>query len=78
MFYKAARIGRKGRTFDCYKFRTMVPDADKLKADLAHMNERKSVLFKITDDPRITPSAASCASTRSTSCPSSTTSCAAT
>ena len=54
VFYKAARIGRKGRTFDCYKFRTMVPDADLLKADLAHMNEREGVLFKIVDDPRIT------------------------
>ena len=54
IFYKAARIGRKGRTFNCYKFRTMVPNADRLKADLAHMNERKSVLFKIVNDPRIT------------------------
>ena len=54
IFYKAARIGRKGRTFDCYKFRTMVPNADQLKADLAHMNEREGVLFKIADDPRIT------------------------
>jgi exopolysaccharide biosynthesis polyprenyl glycosylphosphotransferase len=55
VFYKAARIGRKGRTFNCYKFRTMVPNADKLKADLEHMNEREGVLFKIVNDPRITP-----------------------
>ncbi len=54
VFYKAARIGRKGRTFNCYKFRTMVVNADQLKADLAHMNEREGVLFKIVDDPRIT------------------------
>jgi exopolysaccharide biosynthesis polyprenyl glycosylphosphotransferase len=54
IFYKAQRIGRKGRTFSCYKFRTMVPNADKLKADLEHMNERDSVLFKIKKDPRIT------------------------
>ncbi len=54
VFYKAQRIGRKGRTFTCYKFRTMVPEADKLKADLAHRNEREGVLFKITDDPRVT------------------------
>ena len=54
VIYKAARIGRKGRTFDCYKFRTMVPNADHLKADLEHMNEREGVLFKITDDPRVT------------------------
>jgi exopolysaccharide biosynthesis polyprenyl glycosylphosphotransferase len=54
IFYKAKRIGRKGRAFPCYKFRTMVHDADKLKADLEHMNERDGVLFKITNDPRIT------------------------
>ena len=55
IFYKAARIGRKGRTFDCYKFRTMVVDADRRKAELEHMNEREGVLFKIVNDPRITP-----------------------
>ena len=54
IFYRAHRIGRKGRTFSCFKFRTMVQNAEKLKADLAHMNERDSVLFKITNDPRIT------------------------
>ncbi len=54
VFYKAARIGRKGRTFTCYKFRTMVPEADHMKADLQHMNERRGVLFKIAKDPRIT------------------------
>ena len=54
IFYKAARIGRKGRTFDCYKFRTMVSNADLLKAKLEHMNEREGVLFKIVNDPRIT------------------------
>jgi exopolysaccharide biosynthesis polyprenyl glycosylphosphotransferase len=54
IFYGAERIGRKGRTFSCYKFRTMVKDADKLKADLAHMNERDGILFKIANDPRVT------------------------
>jgi lipopolysaccharide/colanic/teichoic acid biosynthesis glycosyltransferase len=54
VFYKAARIGRKGRTFCCYKFRTMVVNAERLKADLEHMNERESVLFKIVNDPRVT------------------------
>ena len=53
-FYKAQRIGRKGRAFPCYKFRTMVHNADKLKAELEHMNERDGVLFKISNDPRIT------------------------
>ena len=54
IFYRAQRIGRKGRTFVCYKFRTMVPEADKMKADLEHMNERDGVLFKIVNDPRLT------------------------
>jgi exopolysaccharide biosynthesis polyprenyl glycosylphosphotransferase len=54
IFYGAERIGRKGRTFCCYKFRTMVSNADKLKADLEHMNERDGILFKIANDPRVT------------------------
>jgi exopolysaccharide biosynthesis polyprenyl glycosylphosphotransferase len=54
IFYRASRIGRKGRTFSCYKFRTMVANADKLREQLSHMNERDSVLFKIANDPRIT------------------------
>ncbi len=54
IFYRAQRIGRKGRTFVCYKFRTMVADADQMKAKLEHMNERKGVLFKVKNDPRVT------------------------
>jgi lipopolysaccharide/colanic/teichoic acid biosynthesis glycosyltransferase len=54
VFYRAKRIGRKGRAFTCYKFRTMVAGADQMRADLLHRNERDSVLFKISDDPRIT------------------------
>jgi exopolysaccharide biosynthesis polyprenyl glycosylphosphotransferase len=54
VFYKAERIGRKGRTFKCYKFRTMCVDADSMTKDLLHRNERDGILFKITDDPRVT------------------------
>lgn len=54
-FYVSDRIGRKGRVFRLWKFRTMVPDADKLKASLAATNERDGILFKIKNDPRITP-----------------------
>jgi exopolysaccharide biosynthesis polyprenyl glycosylphosphotransferase len=54
IFYRAQRIGRKGRTFSCFKFRTMVTNADKLREQLAHMNEREGVLFKIAKDPRVT------------------------
>ena len=54
IFYRAHRIGRKGRRFVCFKFRTMVEDADKMQEEFEHMNERKSVLFKIVNDPRVT------------------------
>jgi exopolysaccharide biosynthesis polyprenyl glycosylphosphotransferase len=54
VLYVSRRVGRKGRVFSCYKFRTMVVDADELKAKLQHLNERDGVLFKISNDPRIT------------------------
>jgi lipopolysaccharide/colanic/teichoic acid biosynthesis glycosyltransferase len=54
VIYASTRIGRKGRTFRCYKFRTMSTNAEALKASLQHLNERDGVLFKITNDPRIT------------------------
>ncbi|MGD0859019.1 MAG: sugar transferase [Terracidiphilus sp.] len=54
MLYFSERIGKKGRVFRCAKFRTMVRDADKRRADVMHMNERDGVLFKISNDPRIT------------------------
>jgi exopolysaccharide biosynthesis polyprenyl glycosylphosphotransferase len=54
IFYSSERIGKKGRVFRCLKFRTMVSDAEKRRAEILHMNERDSVLFKITNDPRIT------------------------
>jgi exopolysaccharide biosynthesis polyprenyl glycosylphosphotransferase len=52
--YKSERVGKRGRVFHCIKFRTMVKDADKRRADVMHMNERDDVLFKISNDPRIT------------------------
>jgi exopolysaccharide biosynthesis polyprenyl glycosylphosphotransferase len=54
VFYLSERIGKKGRVFGCIKFRTMVSDAEKRRADIMHMNERDGVLFKVTNDPRIT------------------------
>ncbi len=52
--YRSERIGKKGRVFGCIKFRTMVRDAETRRADVMHMNERDGVLFKISNDPRIT------------------------
>lgn len=54
VFYSSERIGKRGRVFHCTKFRTMVRDAEKRRADVMHMNERDDVLFKISNDPRIT------------------------
>jgi exopolysaccharide biosynthesis polyprenyl glycosylphosphotransferase len=54
VFYSSERIGKKGRVFRCFKFRTMVRDAETRRADVMHMNERDGVLFKIANDPRIT------------------------
>jgi exopolysaccharide biosynthesis polyprenyl glycosylphosphotransferase len=56
IFYLSERIGKKGRVFHCIKFRTMVPDAERRRAEILHMNERDAILFKITNDPRITRS----------------------
>lgn len=53
-FYTADRVGRKGRIFRCHKFRTMIRDADTMLAQLQHLNERDGILFKISNDPRIT------------------------
>jgi exopolysaccharide biosynthesis polyprenyl glycosylphosphotransferase len=55
VLYRSERIGKKARVFPCLKFRTMVRDAETRRAEVLHMNERDSVLFKISNDPRITP-----------------------
>lgn len=54
IFYYSERIGKKGRVFRLTKFRTMVRDAEKRRAEVMHMNERDGVLFKIKHDPRVT------------------------
>ncbi|MBZ5650148.1 MAG: exopolysaccharide biosynthesis polyprenyl glycosylphosphotransferase [Acidobacteriia bacterium] len=54
VLYQAKRVGLKGRRFICYKFRTMVSDADQLKDGLGADNERYGPCFKIAADPRIT------------------------
>ncbi len=54
IFYSSERIGKKARVFRCLKFRTMVRDADRRRAEIMHMNERQGILFKMSNDPRIT------------------------
>lgn len=53
-FYKQIRVGRHGKEFYMYKFRTMRADADKMKDELIKQNEMDGPVFKMKDDPRIT------------------------
>ncbi len=55
VFYRWNVIGQGGRPFHGYKFRTMVVNADALKASLQDKNEMQGPVFKIHNDPRITP-----------------------
>ena len=55
VIFKQARVGLRGRQFSLYKFRTMIVDAEKLKKDLEADNEMDGPVFKIKDDPRVTP-----------------------
>jgi exopolysaccharide biosynthesis polyprenyl glycosylphosphotransferase len=54
ILYTALRVGKKGRTFKCYKFRTMCRDADHAKDLLRALNQRQGPTFKMVNDPRIT------------------------
>src|SRR3954468_16647477 len=54
-FYASMRPGIGGVSFACWKFRTMYRDADQRQADLESINEASGALFKIKDDPRMTP-----------------------
>ena len=53
-WYAHTRMGRRGRPFTMYKFRTMCLHADRLKEHLQHLNTLKGPVFKLPGDPRIT------------------------
>jgi lipopolysaccharide/colanic/teichoic acid biosynthesis glycosyltransferase len=55
LFYNWHVVGRGGKRFTGYKFRTMVVNADELKKDLWQYNERHGPTFKMKNDPRVTP-----------------------
>ncbi len=54
VFFSQVRIGRNGRRFKIYKFRSMRMDAEEEKKDLENQNEMNGLMFKIKEDPRIT------------------------
>jgi len=55
VFFRQIRCGLHGRPFEILKLRTMYVDAEERKAELAHLNEMDGPVFKIRNDPRITP-----------------------
>ncbi|MDD3474138.1 MAG: sugar transferase [Syntrophaceae bacterium] len=54
IFFSQQRVGKWGRRFNMYKFRSMVVNADKIKNELLEKNETGGVIFKMKKDPRIT------------------------
>jgi exopolysaccharide biosynthesis polyprenyl glycosylphosphotransferase len=55
IFYRSERVGAHGVPFDMFKFRTMVLDADQVREELVNHNIGAGPLFKLRDDPRVTP-----------------------
>jgi exopolysaccharide biosynthesis polyprenyl glycosylphosphotransferase len=55
VMFRQQRAGLNGRPFTMFKFRTMVTNAEQLKQELAQLNEMSGPVFKVTNDPRVTP-----------------------
>jgi exopolysaccharide biosynthesis polyprenyl glycosylphosphotransferase len=55
VFFRQSRVGREGNTFQVWKFRTMYVDAEERQASLDDLNETDGLLFKMKNDPRVTP-----------------------
>ncbi|WP_238903643.1 sugar transferase [Clostridium sp. YIM B02506] len=54
VIFSQKRVGKDGKEFKMYKFRSMVVNAEELKKKLMHQNEMSGPMFKMKDDPRIT------------------------
>ncbi|MCQ2570349.1 MAG: sugar transferase [Limosilactobacillus sp.] len=54
VFFAQTRVGKNGQPFKMYKFRSMVVNADEIKAELMAQNEIEGAMFKMKHDPRIT------------------------
>jgi lipopolysaccharide/colanic/teichoic acid biosynthesis glycosyltransferase len=54
ILFRQKRVGQHGHLFTCYKFRSMIANAEALKPQLASRNEASGPAFKIREDPRIT------------------------
>jgi exopolysaccharide biosynthesis polyprenyl glycosylphosphotransferase len=54
VFFRQTRVGRGGELFTCWKFRTMVIDAEDRRPELEHFSEGPGLLFKLKEDPRVT------------------------
>jgi exopolysaccharide biosynthesis polyprenyl glycosylphosphotransferase len=54
VFFKQVRVGKDGKEFYMYKFRSMVTNAEELLESMLHLNETTGAMFKMKNDPRVT------------------------